>query len=154
MTAFTVRNRSSATVAADRATLWAALTDPELLPRLTPYLKSIDADGDRWTWHLTRIPVLSTAVSPSFTELMSFDEPTSIVFKHDTSRTDEQAGVDGEYHLAESPAGTDLSIDLSITVELPLPRMARPAVQAAMKGVIAGMGKRFSTNLVRHVQGR
>jgi carbon monoxide dehydrogenase subunit G len=153
MTEFTVRNRSSATVEADRPEIWQALTDPDLLPRLTPYLRRIDVDGDRWRWHLTRIPVLSAAVTPSFTEIMGFDEPSSITFEHDPERVDERAGVAGEYHLADGRRGTDLRIDLAITLDLPFPRAARPAVHTAMRGVVGAMGRRFSTNLVRHLGG-
>ena len=151
MTAFTVRNRSSATVAAKPAEVWSALTDPVLLPRLTPYLREIEADGDRWVWHLNRVPVLGIGIAPSFTELMTFDEPSTITFTHDPDRSGERAGVDGTYRLKPAGAGTDLAIDLSITVELPLPKVARPAVETAMRGVVAAMGSRFSANLLRHL---
>jgi carbon monoxide dehydrogenase subunit G len=151
MTAFTVRNRSSATVAADRADLWSALTDPDLLARLTPYLKCIDVDGDRWRWHLTRIPVLGAVVEPSFTELMGFAEPTSITFRHDPASRREQAGVEGAYRLDDHPDGTDVSIDLAVTVELPFPKVAGPAVRTAMGGVVAHMGRRFGSNLAHHL---
>jgi carbon monoxide dehydrogenase subunit G len=156
MTAFTVRNRSAATVHATPADVWAALTDPDLLPRLTPYLREIEVDGDRWTWHLHRVPVLGVGIAPSFTEVMSFDKPTTITFAHDPEQPKERAGVDGEYHL--TPAGsatapaTDLAIDLSITVDLPFPSLARAGVQTAMRGVVAAMGNRFSANLVRHLK--
>ena len=153
MTAFSVSNHSAATVDADPATIWGALTDPDLLPRLTPYLRSIEADGDRWVWHLTRIPILGRVVAPSFTEVMTFDEPTVITFSHDPAHTEEKAGVEGRYDLTEGRAGTDLSIDLAITIDLPFPALAAPGVHAAMKVVVAGMGRRFSANLVRHVQG-
>ncbi len=153
MTEFTVRNVSSACVAAPREEIWAALTDPHLLPRLTPYLHEIDVDGDRWRWHLSRIPVLGVAVAPSFTEVMGFDEPSSITFQHDPARDDERAAVNGAYRLAEAASGTDLAIDLAISVDLPFPRVARPAVQTAMRGVVGVMGQRFSSNLVRHLGG-
>jgi carbon monoxide dehydrogenase subunit G len=153
MTEFTVRNQSSAAVAADRAEVWRALTDPDLLPRLTPYLQRVDAHGDRWTWHLVRIPVLGAVVAPTFTERMFFDEPSLIRFDHDPEQRGERAGVEGEYRLAAEHDGTHLAIDLAITVELPFPHVAGPAVRAAMKGVVAGMGYRFSTNLVRHLGG-
>ena len=153
MAEFSVSTRSAAVVAADRADVWRALTDPELLPRLTPYLRRIDVDGDRWTWHLTRIPVLGAVVAPSFTELMTFDEPGSITFEHDPTRTDEKAGVQGDYRLAEAGSGTDLRIVLGITVDLPFPRVAGPAVRTAMRGVVAAMGSRFSSNLARHLGG-
>ena len=90
-------------------------------------------------------------VSPSFTEVMTFDEPSRIDFVHDPERTDEKAGVDGRYVLKEAGQDTDLSIELSITVELPFPKVARPAVHTAMRAVIATMGARFSHNLVRHL---
>jgi hypothetical protein len=82
---------------------------------------------------------------------MTFDEPSRIDFVHDPERSDEKAGVDGRYVLKEARQGTDLSIELSITVELPFPKVARPAVHTAMRAVIATMGARFSHHLVRHV---
>ncbi len=151
MTAFTVRNRTQAVVAADRADIWSALTDPDLVAELTPYLERIDADGDRWRWHLTRVPVLGTVVEPSFTELMSFTEPTSITFHHDPASRREQAGAEGTYRLADHRDGTDLSIDLAVTVDLPFPKVAGPAVRTAMGGVVAHMGRRFGTNLEHHL---
>jgi carbon monoxide dehydrogenase subunit G len=151
MTAFTVRDRSTATVAADRGAIWAALTDPDLLAHLTPYLRSIDVDGDRWRWHMTRLPVLGAVVEPSFTELMRFTEPTAITFRHDPGEQREPAGVEGSYRLGDHPAGTDLSIDLAVTVDLPFPQVAGPAVRTAMGGVVAHMGRRFGSNLLHHL---
>ena len=151
MTEFSVRNRSSAALGASREDIWAALTDPDLLPRLTPYLREIEVDGDRWRWNLTRIPVLGVAVAPSFTEVMAFDHPSSITFEHDPERHDERAGVSGRYDLQEASSGTDLAIDLAISVDLPFPSVARPAVHAAMRGVVGAMGRRFSSNLERHL---
>lgn len=151
MTAFTVRNSSSAMVAADRGDIWSALTDPDLLARLTPYLRRIDVDGDRWRWHLTRVPVLGAVVEPSFTEVMAFTEPESIRFHHDPAGRQEQAGVEGAYQLEDARHGTDLSIDLAVTVDLPFPGVAGPAVRTAMGGVVAHMGRRFGANLERHL---
>ena len=155
MTKFSVATTSSATVEADRARVWTALTDPDLLPRLTPYLRRIDARTDdgvvRWTWHLVRIPVLGSMVSPSFTEVMTFDEPSRIDFAHDPQRTDEKAGVEGRYDLSGVSGGTHLEISLGISVDLPFPGLARPAVHTAMRAVVATMGARFSHNLVRHL---
>jgi carbon monoxide dehydrogenase subunit G len=132
--------------------VWAALTDPDVLTRLTPYLRQIEADGDRWTWHLGRVPVLGIGIAPSFTEVMSFSEPTTNTFTHDPERPGERAGVDGDYHLTPSGSATALAIDVAITVDLPFPRVARPAVQTAMRGVVAAMGARFSANLIRHLE--
>jgi carbon monoxide dehydrogenase subunit G len=148
---FTARDRSTEVVQADRKALWAALTDPELLPVLTPYLHSIDVDGDLWRWNMARIPVLGVSVAPSFTERMTFDEPRRIGFTHDPQSGPEKAGVEGTYLLEEVDGGTRLSIDLEICVDLPLPGMARGAVERAMGGVIGVMGRRFAANLLRHL---
>jgi carbon monoxide dehydrogenase subunit G len=152
MTTFSVQNRSEASVDAARQDVWEVLTDPERLTRLTPYLRRIDADGDRWTWHLVRLPVLGSVVSPSFTELMTFQEPARIDFAHDPDRPDEQAGVAGTYRLEEHQQGTRLGIDLTISVELPFPRLAGPAVHTAMRTVVLTMGNRFAANLVRQLR--
>jgi carbon monoxide dehydrogenase subunit G len=151
MTRFSARDRSTEVVRADRAAVWAALTDPELLPRLTPYLHSIDVDGDRWRWNMARIPVLGLSVAPSFTEKMTFDEPRRIEFTHDPDSGQEKAGVEGTYDLEEVDNGTRLAIDIDICVDLPLPGLSRSAVQGAMRGVIGVMGRRFATNLLRHL---
>jgi carbon monoxide dehydrogenase subunit G len=151
MTRFSARDRSTEVVQADQGALWKALTDPDLLPRLTPYLHSIDAEGDLWRWNMARIPVLGVSVAPSFTERMTFDEPRRIDFTHDPESGQEKAGVEGTYELEEVEDGTRLSIDLDICVDLPLPGIARGAVERAMRGVIAAMGRRFAANLLRHL---
>ena len=46
MTRFSVSTASTAIVDADRQRVWAALTDPDLIVRLTPYLSRIDAAQD------------------------------------------------------------------------------------------------------------
>ena len=151
MNRFHARNQSEATLRATPDEVWAILTDPDLLVRFTPNLRSIDVDGDRWTWHLTRIPVLSSAIEPSFTEVMELDQPKRIRFTHDDARADERAGVDGEYLLEPVGEGTHVAIDLGIWVDLPLPRLSRPAVERVMSTVVAGMGYRFGQNVRRYL---
>jgi len=151
MTRFTASNQSSATLKSSRDDVWAALTDPELLPRLTPYLIRIDVVDDRWTWHVTRVPVLGKSIGSTFTEVMTFEKPERIGFAHDPARTEELTEVQGEYHLADAGSGTDVSIDLGVTVELPFPRAMRRPVEGAMAAVMAGMGRRFASNLLRHL---
>ena len=152
MNRFHARNRSVATLAATQDQVWDMLVDPDLLVRFTPNLKSIDVDGDRWTWHLTRLPVLSAAIEPSFTEVMEFEEPHRIGFRHDETHTDEHAGVDGEYLIRPVADGTEVSIDIGIWVDLPLPRLARPAVERVMSTIVAGMGYRFGQHVRRHLR--
>ena len=64
MNRFQATNHSEAVVTADREAIWAALTDPVVLPRLTPLLRTIETDGDLWRWHLTRITILGIGLAP------------------------------------------------------------------------------------------
>lgn len=151
MNRFSARNASEASLASSPARVWAVLTDPELLPRLTPYLQRIEVDGDRWTWHLQHIPVLTASIAPTFTEVMTFDERTRIGFAHDPERSEERTGVEGEYVLRPEGDGTHVAIELLIWCDLPLPRLARPAVEGVMHTVVALMGRRFAANMTRHL---
>ena len=151
MTRFAAHNRSSASLRSSREDVWRALTDPVLLPRLTPYLHTIEVDGDRWHWNMARIPLLGRSIGTSFTEVMTFDEPHRIEFAHDDADTGEKTWVQGQYLLEEEGTGTHVSIDLGVTCDLPFNRIARPAVEGAMAAVMAGMGRRFAHNLLRHL---
>ncbi len=156
MNRFRARNTSTATLRSEPKRVWDVLTDPELLPVLTPYLKRIEVDStpdgpERWTWHLTHIPVMSATVTPVFTEVMTFDEPTHIGFTHDPTKTQERTGVEGTYELTPVGTGTRVAIDLRIWCDLPLPRLSRPAVETVMHGVVSLMGKRFAANMLRHL---
>lgn len=156
MNRFRARTSSEAKLRSAPDRVWDVLTDPELLPVLTPYLKRIEVDsshddGDRWTWHLTRIPVMSATVTPTFTEVMTFDKPTHIGFAHDKTKPGERTGVEGNYELTPDGAGTKVAIDLEIWCDLPLPKLSRLAVETVMHGVVAAMGRRFSANMLRHL---
>ncbi len=151
MTRFTAKTSSSANLKSSREDIWEALTDPVLLPKLTPYLHRIDVDGDRWQWHVARIPLLGKSIGTTFTEVMSFDEPRRIGYKHDPERAEEHSSVEGEYILEERGSGTRVAIELSVTVDLPFTKLARPAVEGGMRAVMALMGRRFASNLLRHL---
>lgn len=151
MNRFRARNQSEATLRSSQDKVWEVLTDPALLPELTPYLHRIDVDGDRWTWNLTHIPVMSATVAPTFTEVMTFDEPTRITFAHDPEHPEERTGVEGEYLLRPEGSGTHVAIDLEIWCDLPLPKISRIAVETVMHGVVAAMGRRFAHNMLRHL---
>lgn len=151
MTRFTAKTSSTANLKSTREEIWAALTDPELLPRLTPYLHRIDVDGDRWQWHVAKIPLLGKSIGTTFTEVMTFEEPHRIAYQHDVERAEEHSSVEGEYVLEERGSGTHVAIELSVTVDLPFSRVLRPAVEGGMRAVMALMGRRFAHNLLRHL---
>lgn len=152
MATFSATNRSQAVVAADQHKIWDALTDPQLLVRLTPLLTRIEADGDCWRWHLTRITALGVGIAPVFTERMQFTPTSSIRFSHTPpAGVREHAGVEGHYELEPAEHGTHLSVELTMSVELPLPRLSAPAVQRVMSVTMARTGDRFSDNLLRHL---
>ena len=151
MTRFTASNQSAATLKSSRKDVWVALTDAELLPELTPYLNRIDVEGDRWTWHVAKVPILGKSIGSTFTEVMTFEEPRRIGFKHDPEQSEEHSAVEGEYILEEAGQGTRVSIDIGVTVDLPFSRVIRRAVEGGMSAVMALMGRRFASNLLRHL---
>lgn len=152
MATFRARDRSSAVLTSPRSEVWAALTDADLIARMTPYVTSIDVDGDRWTWRMGTIPVLGISVAPTFTEVMELEPEERIVFTHDPDRSHEMTAVNGTYELVDhADGGTEVSIDLEIACTLPLPGLARVAVERVMAGVVKHMGAVFSRNLLRHL---
>lgn len=136
--------------------MWEVLVDPDLLPRLTPLLSRIEADGDRWRWHLVQLKVLGVGISPVFTERMTFEDKRRIDFTHEPPPgVTEWAGAEGSYQLSDAEdGGTRLAIELSLDVELPLSRLAAPVVTAAMQTTMQMMGDRFSANLLRQLRAR
>ena len=154
MATFTATTRNHEVVEADRADIWAALTDPVLLPRLTPYLDSITVDGDHWRWEMTKLPVLGISVAPAFTEKMVLDDQSSIRFTHDPPPgVRERAAAEGHYELSDAGDGrTALSIELTLHVDMPLPRVSAPAVRRVMERVMDRMGTKFASNLMQHVR--
>ena len=132
--------------------VWAVLTDADLIAKMTPYVTSIAVDGDRWVWRMGTIPVLGISVAPTFTEVMELHPEERIEFSHDPARKDEMTAVEGTYLLADhADGGTEVSIDLEIACNLPLPGLARPAVERVMTGVVKHMGVVFSRNLLKHL---
>ena len=152
MNRFSATNNSEAVVAADRAAIWEVLTSPVLLPKLTPLLTGIDADGDTWTWHLIRLNVLGVGVGSEFTEKMTFTDGRRIEYTHQPPPgVVERTGAEGWYDLSDVDGGTHLKISLTLNVELPLPRAARSVVQRVMAETMQRTGDRFSANLYRHL---
>lgn len=153
MTRFRTRNLSRGDVPVPRAEVWEVLTDPQALTELTPLLARIRVDGDRWCWQLAGIRALGVEIAPSFTERMTFVEPTRIEFRHDPPPgAVERAGATGTYELAERGADrTQLSIDITIHVELPLPPLSRRAVERVMTSTMARTGDVFAERLARRL---
>jgi carbon monoxide dehydrogenase subunit G len=149
---FTARTTASAVVAAERQAIWDALVDPRLIAQMTPFVRSIVAEDDRWFWQMSGLEVLGIGITPAFTEKMTFTDLEHIEFAHEPpAGATERTGVNGWYRLADDEGGTLLRTSLEVVVALPLPRLSSPAVTAAMKGVMATMGDRFSKNLLDHL---
>ena len=164
MTRFSAGTRAEAVVDAPPAEVWAALTDPDVVARLTPFVRRIvaadirgagSAPAEHWRWEMTGLKVLGIGVAPTFTERMTYDEPARIDFRHDPPPGgSERSAVEGWYRLEEVVAGTRLTTSMEITVDLPLPRVSAGAVRVAMCRVIDQMGERFSRNLLAHLGAR
>ena len=151
MTQFSAAKVSTATVPWPRTPVWDVLADAGQVARLTPMVRSIQDQGQTWLWKLAPIEVMGHSIGLSFTERMEFTPRERIQFTHEPSAT-ERAGVGGTYALDDNGRGTRLTIDLSVHVELPFPRLARPAVHASMQAVLAAMGAGFAHNLDKHLR--
>lgn len=152
MADFSATVDTTASISASRADVWDALTDPVLLPKLTPLLSSIDADGDLWTWHMMKIAALGVSIVPSFTEKMSFVDGSRIEYSHEPpDGRHERAGAEGTYDLSDVDGGTRLAISLKLTIELPLPRASARAVEKIMTSTMGRTGDKFSDNLLKHL---
>lgn len=149
---FSATTESAAFVAADRAVIWEALTDPVVLTALTPLLRHIEVQDDVWRWELARFAVLGLAVDATFTERMQFTPSRRIDFDHEpASGVVEHAGADGWYALDAAAGGTYLAINLTLHFDLPLSRLAAPAVQRVMRTAMDRTGGAFGRNLERHL---
>jgi len=153
MAVFSSSKRSTAVVPHPRDAVWAVLSDAKLVARLTPMVRSIEDHGSTWLWKLAPVEVLGKSIGLSFTERMEFTPKERIVYTHEPKGA-ERAGVEGTYQLADSGTGTRLTIELGVEVDLPFPKLAKPAVQASMHAVIAAMGVGFARNLERELARR
>lgn len=153
MTRFQNRNRSEADLPVERQRIWEVLTDPGCLASLTPLIRDITADGDTWRWQLSGISALGVSVAPSFTERMVFTPVERIEYHHEPpAGTTEKAGAEGVYTLSELDGDrTRLFIDLTMWVDLPLPKLSRRAVERVMAESMQRAGDRFAENLYRHL---
>ena len=152
MTRFEANDRSRMVVRAPRDEIWRVLTDPALLADLTPLLARIDADGACWTWHMAGISALGVEVAPSFTERMEFVEGQRIDFAHTPpAGSRERSGADGVYLLDDADEGTEVAVDITIHVDLPLPAMSRSTVERVMRQTMHRTGDRFHDNLLDHL---
>ena len=152
MATFTRTRRDTADVPHPVADVWNLLVDPDAIARLTPLVSTIAVDGQgRWVWALQGVPVPGRRLDLTMTEVMAFTPQSRIEFTHDPLEDGARAGADGFYALEPSDEGTRLSIELTITARLPLPGLARPAVEATMHQVLNQMGNRFATNMLREL---
>src|SRR3954452_16982884 len=119
MTRFSANTQGDAVVSASRADISVVLTDPALVAEMTPFVRSVTAEGDHWRWELSGLKVLGIGVAPCFTELMTLDEPERIEFRHDPPAGQaERSGGGGWYALSEVESGTRLCPSLEITLDL------------------------------------
>lgn len=152
MTTFSTRNDSIEAISAPLDEVWDAMTDADLLARLTPLINRIDDLGDHWRWHLASVGAMGVSIAPSFTVAMTFEHHDRIRFEHaPPADTTERAGATGQYDLTGFDGGTVLDIDMTMHVELPLPALSRGAVEGVMARTTQLGGDRFFNNLLDHL---
>lgn len=155
MAVFTSTRRDVADVPHDVAAVWELLVDPEDVARLTPLVQSIEVDDrDRWIWCLPRVPVLGRRLDLTMSQQMTFTPRERIDFTHEPLGAGARAGAEGRYLLEPTDGGTRLSIELTVSAQLPLPSIAGAAVRVAMQQVLNHMGDRFAHNMLAELADR
>lgn len=131
--------------------LWEVLVDPDLLAELTPLVDRITQLEDRWTWRLVTVNALGMRAAPEFTTLIRLHDGTRIDFEPDPS-AEERASAEGFLTVGpDGDGGARIAIDVTATVELPLPTvMGRPVRRVMFQTMKAG-GTRFARNLLAHL---
>lgn len=151
MPRFTQTVRSDDRIRTAPEDVWAVLVDPVLLARMTPLVDAITVDGDRWRWQLTKVSGVGMTATPEFTTLMRVEEGRRIEFEP-APEADDRASARG--FLTVEADGVDhmvVAIDVTASVDLPLPRaMARPVTRVMFTTMRAG-GSRFARNLLAHL---
>lgn len=148
MAVFASTRRDVADVPHSVADVWDVLVDPAAVARLTPLVSSIEVDSrERWIWRLQGVPLPGRRLDLTMTERMTFAPQRRIDFTHDPLGGSSRAGAHGHYLLEPVQDGTRLTIELTVSVQLPLPGLARPAVEPAMQQVLHQMGQRFAAGL-------
>ena len=154
MGVFSRTRRDTADVPHPVGAVWDLLADPAAVARLTPLVSSIDVDEQqRWVWSLRGVPIPGHRLDLTMTEEMTFTPQSRIEFTHAELEDSARAGADGFYGLEPTDEGTRLTIELTVTARLPLPGLARPAVEATMQRGLTQMGNRFAANMLRELGG-
>ena len=154
MATFTRTRKDTADVPHPVEAVWGLLVDPDAIARLTPLVSRIAVDDQgRWVWSLQRVPVPGRLLDLSMTQEMTFTPQRRIEFTHTPLEDGARAGADGFYGLEPIDDGTRLTIEITVTARLPLPGLARPAVEATMQQVLTQMGNRFAANMLRELGG-
>ena len=155
MALFSSTRRDVAEVPHPVEAVWEILVDPDAVARLTPLVASIDVDDQgRWVWCLQRVPLPGHRFDLVMTEEMEFTPQRRIDFSHGPLGHGSRAGARGHYLLEPLDGATRLSIELTVTAQLPLPGLARGAVEPAMHRVLTQMGNRFAANMLRELSQR
>lgn len=149
MAVFSSTRRDVADVPHPVDAVWEILVDPAAVARMTPLVASIDVDEQgRWVWCLQRVPLPGHRFDLAMTEEMEFTPRRRIDFRHGPLGDGSRAGAAGHYLLEPRDGATRLSIELTVTAQLPLPGLARGAVEPAMQRVLTQMGNRFAANML------
>lgn len=155
MATFRSTRRDVAEVPHPVEAVWDILVDPDAVARMTPLVESIEVDDQgRWVWSLRRVPLPGHLLDLTMVEEMTFTPHTRIEFSHGPLERGDRAGAEGYYALEPLDGATRLSIELTITVQAPLPRLARAAVEPTMQRVLTHMGNRFAAAMLAELDRR
>lgn len=147
MAEFSQRIVSDDVIATNPDALWQVLCDPDRVAELTPLVAVVTEEGDRWRWRLTGIKALGIQAAPVFTTVMDIGRlHMRFTPAPDTAERASAAGT-----LLVRPEEEDrafIAIDLTATVDVPLPSQLDSPVRRVMFRAMRAGGERFAHNLL------
>ena len=150
ITSFASRLIATERVHAPFDDVWAVFASTDRLAALTPLVAEIHDRGEVWQWRMAGITALGITAAPAFTTLMDINEH-GMRFRPDPSRP-EVAAAAGEIRVTPVAAEvTDLLLDLTTRVDLPLPAAMRGPVTRVMYSTLKAGGQRFAASFLASI---
>lgn len=148
-----VEVRRSREIAAERERVHQTVADTPTVAELIPRVQTATPLGpDTWRWTLEEHHALGHTVQPAFTVRIEDHAPSGVRFVHqpDPGAPDGRAGG-GITLVAASSEATTATVDVEVSLDLPIPRLIRGAARALIELEVRRSVDRFLAALDERV---
>lgn len=147
MTAIEAEIRRSATLPVERDRVWDELADVSNLDRLMPDVESYQQVDHGWRWELEPRRVMGYRIQPRFTVVYDLTPPERLSFEHVSGERGDTADSHGAFTLREDGAGTAVTVELAVRLEIEVPSLFHGAVREILRDEVREMADGFLDNL-------